>query len=365
MGMMNTLIWRLAATMTLAWGLAACQAVAPVVTPTPSASPPGVLTPYHTPGPSSTPTLPAPLPSLEALPVTPAPSPTPFTHAVAKGETMLGIAYQYSISLEDLLAANPGVDPQFLSVGTQLVIPLGGEVAAVQPTATPMAVGWQGPVCHRSADGGAWCFVLAQNEQIYGLENLSAWIGLFDEQGRPVAGQVAIGGLNLLPAGRALPLGTYFSPPLPEVFGAQFEPLTALAVLDGNARYLLVEARELAFEIAGDGGQAVSSGEIWLAGPAPSLVWVEAVAYDASGQVVGVRKWETAQPCTGLFPTATPTGVATATPDASVLTPVPGEATATPGPAGMPGFGFCTRFELAVYSLGPAIQRVEILVEAR
>jgi len=360
---MNTSIRQLAAALILALGLAACQAAAPVVTPTPSARPqgaltPGVLTPYYTPTPSRTPTLPAPPPSLEALPVTPAPSATPFTHTVAKGETMLGIAFQYSIGLDVLLAANPDVDPQFLTVGTQLVIPLGGQVAEVQPTATPMAVGWQGPVCHRSADGGAWCFVLAQNEQADGLENLSAWIGLFDGQGQLVAGQVAIGGLNLLLPGGALPLAAYFAPPLPEAFTAQAEPLSALAVTDGNARYLQAEIKELGVDVAAGGGQAVGSGEVWLAGPAPRLVWVEAVAYGAEGQVVGMRKWEAEQPCTGLFPAATPTGAATATleaistPNAPVMSP----------PVVL---AFCTRFDLTVYSLGPAIQRVEFLVEAR
>jgi len=74
--------------------------------------------------------------------------------------------------------------------------------------------------------------------------------------------------------------------------------------------------------------------------------------------VVGMRKWEAEQPCTGLFPAATPTGAATATleaistPNAPVMSP----------PVVL---AFCTRFDLTVYSLGPAIQRVEFLVEAR
>src|SRR4030065_422038 len=89
--------------------------------PTPVITPTGVLTPYHTPPPS--PVIPTAT-LMVVRPVTPAPTPTPFLHTIGNDDTMLGIAYQYGISLEDLQAANPGVDQPFLSVGKQLVTPL-------------------------------------------------------------------------------------------------------------------------------------------------------------------------------------------------------------------------------------------------
>ncbi len=49
------------------------------------------------------------LPTITALP-TIGPSPTPFAHVVKKDDTLLGIAIRYGISLEDLLAANPGIE---------------------------------------------------------------------------------------------------------------------------------------------------------------------------------------------------------------------------------------------------------------
>jgi LysM repeat protein len=306
-------IWQVAAALLMV-SLAACESATPTASPSSVYSPPAALTPYWTPTPSRTPNLPTPLATLAALPLTPAPSATPFTHTVAQGETMLGIALKYGIPLEDLLAANPGVDPQFLSVDTQLVIPLAGQIPETLPTPTPLAVHWSGPVCYRSADGGAWCFVLVQNDQPAGLENLSARIGLFDTQGQNVASQVAIPALNLLPAGRALPLMAYFASPLPETFTARAELLTALAVAAGDARYLAAEVNGLAVQVEAGGLQAAVGGQLWLAGqsPAPALAWVAAVAYDASGQVVGVRKWEASQPCPGLFPTVTPASSPTA-----------------------------------------------------
>jgi hypothetical protein len=44
---------------------------------------------------------------------------------------MLGIAFLYGISLADLKAANPGVNPNFLSIGSQLIIPISGEIAEI------------------------------------------------------------------------------------------------------------------------------------------------------------------------------------------------------------------------------------------
>src|SRR4030042_2998743 len=119
---------------------------------TPTQVPTGVITPYHT----ITPSLVSPTATqISFIPVTPAPTPTPFMHTVKKDETMLGIAFQYGISLEDLKTANPGVDPRFLSVGMQLVIPISGEIPETMPTTTPVPMEWQQPLCYRTRDGGA------------------------------------------------------------------------------------------------------------------------------------------------------------------------------------------------------------------
>jgi LysM repeat protein len=143
----------------------------------------GQLTPYssRTPTLTRTPTNPAtptPLPS---------PSPTPRTHAVS-GEDMFGIAWRYGITLEDLMAANPEVNPNFLASATLLVIPAIEPAGAIQraadPTPIPLETGRLN--CARSADGGVWCFWPVHNPHRFALENISAIFRLADRDAQNI-----------------------------------------------------------------------------------------------------------------------------------------------------------------------------------
>jgi LysM repeat protein len=88
----------------------------PTVTPT--------YTPTATLIPSSTPT---PRPTLTPTPV------PPLAYQVQPGDTLSSIAARYGITVEDILALNPGVQPEALPTGYVLRIPSG----TLTPTATP------------------------------------------------------------------------------------------------------------------------------------------------------------------------------------------------------------------------------------
>jgi LysM repeat protein len=286
----------------LAFLLAACSPATvtpqnagflPVITTTRA----GELTPYHTRTPAATHT-PGRLASSTALP---SPTATPRTHTIKRGETMLGIALQYRVSLEALLAANPKVNPNLMVVGTTLVIPAssGTQVTPdILPTPTPVPVTLEGVNCMVDATGGAWCFVLARNGQKKAVENVSGLIRIADINGDKMQTQTAFPLLNLIPAGAALPLAAYFPAQVPFPLQASAELITALPSASNDQRYLPVKLENLDLSIAANGRSAVVKGTLKLdvdEGEA-GQVWVAVVAYDAAGQVVGQRRWESQSP---------------------------------------------------------------------
>ncbi len=75
-----------------------------------------------TPSPTST-SLPSPTPTDTPAPTsTPTPLP-PQAHDVQEGETMSDIAALYEVTVEEIVALNPDIDPEFIQPGQVLLIP--------------------------------------------------------------------------------------------------------------------------------------------------------------------------------------------------------------------------------------------------
>lgn len=93
----------------------------------------GILpTPSPTPRPTATPTPAATLTPTATPTETPTPTPLPpRAHQVQFGETLSGIAVQYGTTVEEIIALNPGLNPDALQVGQVLLIP------PERPTPTP------------------------------------------------------------------------------------------------------------------------------------------------------------------------------------------------------------------------------------
>ncbi len=168
--------------------------------------------------PSATPTL-AVTPQL-ATPVppptyTPTPTPTPVTYVVKKGDTLGGIAYTYGISVEVLQAANPSVQPAFLSIGAVLTIPVivdssaSNIAAAASPTPVPLTLA-AGPACYQQVTGALYCLVEARNPGAAPLQNVSAQIALIGPKGEVLASEIAYSALDLILPGSGAPLAAWF-----------------------------------------------------------------------------------------------------------------------------------------------------------
>jgi hypothetical protein len=212
---------------------------------------------------------------------------------------MMGIAFIYKITLEELMAANPDVKPNLMSVGTVLIIPgsskeEGGavtETANTQPTAIPVDTG---PVfCTATEEGGAWCSLPVRNSQEFALEGVSAVIHLVDTKNQTTLSQTAFLPLDLLQPGQSLPFTTYFPAPVPATFQARAELLSALPNPD-DGRYLPTRIDHQQVFLASDGLSAEVKLDVFLGQTeiAAKRVWVAAIAYDEQGKVIGLRRWE-------------------------------------------------------------------------
>jgi LysM domain. len=254
------------------------------------------------------------------------PTPTTFTYTVVQGDTLIGIAGRYGITLEALLAANPSIQPAALAVGTTLIIPIGNQ-APGEPTPTPALLPVLQTHCWPETGGGLWCFALVQNQYAETLENLSAQFTLLDSDQQPLSDQVAFGLLDILPPGRNMPMVIHFPPPVNTDALVRVQVLTAIRLLPGDTRYLPVMLVDTLVNVAVSGQTAQVTGRVVLTGSGTaSKLWVLATAYDAIGTVVAVRRWDS--------PSAL-----------KVDEPV--------------------SFNFLVSSLGPRIERVEFLAEAK
>lgn len=288
-------------------------------------TPPGTLLPYVTRTPSATPEQPD---GLVVSFETPLPSPTPFVYEIRAGDTMGSIALQFGVTVDQLVAANPDVSPNSMSIGTELKIPSDPDNPTGAPTSTPVPAPVKQIECYPAADQGLWCFVLVHNDTSNVIENLSAQVTVLDADDQTLASAPALSPLNILPVDASLPLMVYFPSAIPADARPQVQLLTGIHLEPDDERYLPATLHNTLAQVDGSGRNAVVSGTIRLpesANPA-GLVWVAAVAYDDSGRVVGVRRWESTA---GIVP------------------------------------GGSLPFSFEVSSLGGEIERMEFVVEAR
>jgi LysM repeat protein len=243
---------------------------------------------------TSTPTVSQP-DGLVVSVTTPFPSPTPFTYTVKSGDTLGELAEKFNVSLYVLMAANPNLDPNSMSVGQTLKIPSVSQNSSGASSPTPVPFPVKQIVCYPTADRGVWCFVLVTNNLSNFIEDVTAQITLLDANGKSVASQTATLPLDILPPNSSLPLTSYFAPDIPLNAKSQVQILTAMQIQPNDPRYLPASLQKTSVQVDASGLTAQVNGQVLLAGSSPSaakLIWIAATAYDESGGVVGVRRWE-------------------------------------------------------------------------
>ena len=306
------------------------------------------LLPYWTPTSTTTPKPPKFKPE---IPVTPMPSSTPFTYQIRKGDTLLGLAIQYSVKLEDLLSVNPEIDPRILSVGQEIIIPIFKNETAteVNITPTPIPVPVDQPRCYDLEDG-LTCIVSITNDQQVTLEGIRVGIGIFNALGEILSSNVSIPALNRLLPGETMPVvvlfGALHKSSLPEDYLVQANVISAISTSGSDDdRYVEVILKDINVNLAPSKLFADVSGLVDFPTPADQ-VWLLGVAFDSEGQAIGMRKVKLNSQCK--------------TTQANQETGNPTDTSVVENGENCPSM----KFQLVVYSLEPEISSVKIFSEA-
>jgi LysM repeat protein len=267
--------------------------------PTPAATATSIdasgLTPYVTA--TLTPTVTSTPANAPTSTLAPTQTPTPRPYTVKANDTLIVIAFRNGLTVEELKAANPGVDPYLLTVGQTLYIPVPSNVSATQQAPTPLPeMMMVSPVtCYATASGGIYCFASLTNGQEYALENISAEFRLTDAASATLLTRPATLPVSRVEAGETVAVFAYFAPPAPLAPKAELLLQTALKAAETSTRPAVTLGVPVN-QVSADGLSAMVSGEALLEPESVTarVLWITAVALDAAGNPVGIRRLELA-----------------------------------------------------------------------
>lgn len=175
---------------------------------------------------------------------TPLPTPTPpafpthqtetypadGVYIVRPGDTLLGIALDTGLDVEQIRAANPDINPLALQVGQQIVLPPPGLLIAAAPTPVPLQP--EAPDCHDLITGSLLCLGQVVNLHDAPVTDVQVRVRLVDAGGALLAEKTARIEQAVIPPGQSAPYSAMF-----QVAGevhAQAALLTAAPVTAGD-----------------------------------------------------------------------------------------------------------------------------------
>ncbi len=271
-------------------GLAAGCGQVITLTPTPTPMPTPTIS-LDVVGGTAAPT-PTPAPYTPEPTPTPTVTPTPVIHTIQAGESLLAISSRYGVSVAALQEANGILDPRFLQIGQQLIIPRQEDVdedTAATATPTPLPVAIENLHFSETSIGGLWVLGEVNNGTGTALEQVRVSISLLDESNNEIDQAQALVALDLVDPGERAPFAILFGA-VPRPFDHyQVYPISAVPAYVGSY-YRDLEVRDLTTESERYASYTVT-GVIQNVGPEEAVnVQVVLTAYDPMGRVVATRK---------------------------------------------------------------------------
>ena len=217
----------------------------------------------------------------------------PDTYTVEEEDTLLEIAIAFNVTVEELLAANPGVDPLALQIGQVLTIPTDDVITAAETlTAPPPPLPITVPTCYPTTTDSLVCLGLVENDQERPAEQVTVAVQLTDSNGSMLAEAEAVLEQRFLNPGERAPYRVLFSK-LDESQMAGVLAAVAGGTLSNTveARYVPVIAENIETSVQGRlytlRATLTNPTEITAAPPRVVLT-----VLDDDGTVYGYRVWD-------------------------------------------------------------------------
>ena len=261
----------------------------------------------ETPTPTATATA-TPVPATPEPTETPTPEPTPIIHTLQAGDTLIGLAQKYGVTVQAIQEANGITDPRGLLVGQQIIIPtdpearLSAGTPTPEPDLSPMAVS---PLTFWEQKDALWALgqvTLAGDEAV---EDVIVQVDLLDDAGDVIASARAPIQQYMLAPGESAGFGLRFIP-RPGPFRSYHS-----RIISARPAHVAFYHRDLSVEnvLAQEIGASVYTltGEVINHSDADAeAVYVSVILYDDAGRVIAVRRVPTDPPAlqageTGIF----------------------------------------------------------------
>ena len=230
---------------------------------------------------------------------TPAPTPTPAIHIVQPGDTLLGIALQYNVTLEELYQVNGVLRPELLQIGQSIVIPVPGSVgkpagdssgAVIAPTQPPRPVKVENAARYQAPVGSVWILGEVFNSTDQPIENVQVRVALLDAASQEVASDTPFAALDAIPPGGRAPFSVLFSAPPNGAIDFQAYVVRADQAYSYDSRYAQLQISDVQTRPAGS--QYSVSGTVSNTGASNAAgAYVVITLYDDKGRVTGFRQF--------------------------------------------------------------------------
>ena len=260
-----------------------------------------VFIPTATPTVTRPPVTPTPVPTETPAPATPdptatpTPEPTPIIHTLQAGDTLIGLAREYGVTVQAIQEANGITDPRGLLVGQQIIIPTDPEARldAGDPTPEPTPPSADiSPLTFWEQPDALWALGEVTLKGDEALEAVIMQVDLLDQRGGVIASAQTSIQQDMLAPGETAGFDLRFSPP-PGPFSHYY-----VQIASAQPAHVSFFHRDLDLEniMAQEAGESVYilRGEVVNQGADTALaVKVSIILYDADGRVTAVRRVQT------------------------------------------------------------------------